>query len=139
MGADRRVRHEVPALQVDQDSGISRVLELVGAPGRNLGLTRDSRTARLGIAAGRCLRAATGAPSAVGAATAGVPATGVSAAGAAGASSAGDQRGAGGAHSKRGAEPDEPLARNFLQGFLLVVAGGLLDIRNVSGSGSCQA
>src|SRR5215211_3814481 len=103
VGADRRVRHEVPALQVDQDGGIARIPELEGAPRRNLGLARDSRLARLGTAAGRGLRAATGVPAsgvpasgtsaaAVVAAPAGVPATRVSSsAGAAGSSSAGDQ------------------------------------------------
>src|SRR5215211_468680 len=97
VGADRRVRYEVPALQVDQDGGIARIPELEGAPRRNLGLARDSRLARLATAAGRGLRAATGVPAS------GVPASGTSAAaevpatrvsssaGAAGSSSAGDQ------------------------------------------------
>src|SRR5215212_941493 len=143
--ADRRVRHEVPVLQVDQDSGIPRVLERKGTPGRNHGRVRNNRPAWLCTASRRCLRVTIGAPAA-GVTTAVVAAARVPTArlstartSTAGASSAGDQRGTGGTHSKRGAEPDEPLARNLLQGFLLVVAGGLLDIRNVSGSGSCQA
>jgi hypothetical protein len=51
MGADRRVRHEVTAVQVDQEGRVSLGTELDGASWRNLGGARDSRPARFGIAA----------------------------------------------------------------------------------------
>jgi len=56
--ADRRVRHEVTAVQVDQNGGIRFGTESDGAPWRNLGRTPDSRPARFGIAAGGFLFAA---------------------------------------------------------------------------------
>jgi hypothetical protein len=56
--ADRRVRHEVTAVQVDQNGGICFGTERDGATGRNLGRARDSRPARFGIAAGGFLFAA---------------------------------------------------------------------------------
>jgi hypothetical protein len=51
VGADRRIRNEFPVFQVDQDSGIPRILERERTPGRNLGLARDSRPVRLGTTA----------------------------------------------------------------------------------------
>ena len=48
--ADRRVRHEVAVMQVDQDRRVSRVLEGDGATRRDVGLGGDSRLVRIGLA-----------------------------------------------------------------------------------------